>query len=161
MKTKRTIKALVLALFMLMLFAVPAHAAKAKLNKTKLTLSVGKTYQLVVKNTTKNVKWKSIKKDVVAVTQNGKIKAKKAGKTRVIATVGSKKLTCTVTVKAKKSSGSGSSSSSSRSLGTVYWTPSGTVYHLSRNCSTLSRSRTVYSGSVSASGKPRACKVCG
>lgn len=44
---------------------------------------------------------------------------------------------------------------------TVYWTPNGKVYHLSPNCPTLRRSHNVYSGSISASGKPRCCKVCG
>lgn len=43
----------------------------------------------------------------------------------------------------------------------VYWTPYGEVYHLSRNCRTLARSRTVYSGTRAQSGKSRACKVCG
>ena len=50
---------------------------------------------------------------------------------------------------------------SSSGVGTVYWTPSGSVYHYSRYCSTLSRSRIINSGSISDSGKSRACKVCG
>ena len=45
--------------------------------------------------------------------------------------------------------------------GIVYWTPNGEVYHLRRNCRTLARSRTVYSGTRAQSGKSRACKVCG
>ena len=45
--------------------------------------------------------------------------------------------------------------------GTVYWTPNGEVYHLSSRCRTLSRSRTIYSGTVAESGKSRACSVCG
>ena len=43
----------------------------------------------------------------------------------------------------------------------VYWTPSGSVYHLSSGCRTLARSRTVLSGTIEESGKPRACYVCG
>lgn len=43
---------------------------------------------------------------------------------------------------------------------TVYWTPSGKVYHSSPNCSTLSRSSNVLSGTISQSGKSRACEVC-
>lgn len=43
---------------------------------------------------------------------------------------------------------------------TVYWVPSGKVYHYSENCSTLKRSKTIYSGTISESGKSRACKVC-
>lgn len=43
---------------------------------------------------------------------------------------------------------------------TVYWVPNGKVYHSTASCSTLSRSNTIYSGSVSESGKERGCKVC-
>lgn len=46
-------------------------------------------------------------------------------------------------------------------VGTVYWTPNGKVYHKTRYCSTLARSKTIYSGTKQASGKPRICKVCG
>lgn len=46
-------------------------------------------------------------------------------------------------------------------FGTVYWVPSGKVFHVNRNCSTLSRSKTIYSGTVSRSGKSNLCKVCG
>lgn len=44
--------------------------------------------------------------------------------------------------------------------GTVYWTPSGSVYHASVNCPTLSRSKTILSGSVAESGKSRSCQRC-
>lgn len=53
-----------------------------------------------------------------------------------------------------------SSSSKKPSSGTVYWVPSGSVYHNSKNCPSLSRSRTIYSGTIQESGKSRACKVC-
>lgn len=43
----------------------------------------------------------------------------------------------------------------------VYWTPGGKVYHLTLDCPTLKRSKNIHSGSVSASGKSRCCKVCG
>jgi len=59
------------------------------------------------------------------------------------------------------SSSSTKSSASAATSGTVYWTPNGGVYHVSRGCSTLSNSPTVLSGSIAASGKPRVCKVCG
>lgn len=48
----------------------------------------------------------------------------------------------------------------SASYGTVYWVPGGEVYHSTPNCRTLKRSSTIYSGTVSQSGKSRACKVC-
>lgn len=43
---------------------------------------------------------------------------------------------------------------------TVYWTPNGEVYHSTANCRTLSRSKTIYSGTIEESGKARGCKVC-
>lgn len=44
--------------------------------------------------------------------------------------------------------------------GTVYWTPGGSVYHSTSSCPTLSRSKTILSGSVSESGKNRCCERC-
>lgn len=43
---------------------------------------------------------------------------------------------------------------------TVYWTPNGEVYHSTPNCPSLSRSKTILSGSISDSGKSRGCKNC-
>lgn len=45
-------------------------------------------------------------------------------------------------------------------LNKVYWTENGKVYHKYRDCSGLSRSKNVLSGSISESGKPRLCKRC-
>jgi hypothetical protein len=47
---------------------------------------------------------------------------------------------------------------------TVYWVSSGHVYHVDKDCSTLSRSKTILSGTPSqakAKGKSRLCEVCG
>lgn len=44
---------------------------------------------------------------------------------------------------------------------TVYWVSGGSVYHTTSNCPTLKRSSNIHSGSISASGKSRCCKVCG
>lgn len=44
---------------------------------------------------------------------------------------------------------------------TVYWTPSGEKYHISRNCATLKRSKTVKSGTIAQAGSRGRCKVCG
>ena len=99
-----------LLLVMALTFVLPSpavsQAAKKKtpkLNKSKLTLTVGKTAKLKVKNTKKKIKWSSSKKSVATVTKKGKVKAKKAGKTTITAKVGKKKLKCKVTVTAKKS----------------------------------------------------------
>lgn len=46
---------------------------------------------------------------------------------------------------------------------TVYWTPNGKSYHSTRNCTTLKRSKTILSGTVSeaiASGHGDPCNVC-
>lgn len=88
----------------------PVSEAKKKvpkLNKKKVTITVGKTAKLKVKNTKKKVKW-SIKsgKKKIKLTKKKKtsvvVSAKKAGKATVVAKVGKKKLNCKVTVVAKK-----------------------------------------------------------
>lgn len=43
---------------------------------------------------------------------------------------------------------------------TVYWVPDGKSYHYSRNCSTLSRSKTILSGTLSQCPKSDPCDRC-
>lgn len=74
-------------------------AAAPKLNKTKITLNVKKSYQLKLTNNRRKVKWSSSKKSVATVNSKGKVTAKKKGTARITAKVGSKKYTCKVTVK--------------------------------------------------------------
>ena len=74
-------------------------AAKPKLSKTKLTLTVGKTAKLKVKNYKGTVKWSSNKKKVAAVSKKGVVTAKKKGTAVITAKAGKKKLKCKVTVK--------------------------------------------------------------
>lgn len=62
------------------------------------------------------------------------------------------------TTKSSKSSNSTKSVESNKSSGTVYWVSSGKVYHTTKDCPTLSRSKNIKSGSA-PSGR-RACKVC-
>lgn len=140
-----------------------AKSKKVQLSAKKLTLKKGTKKKLTLKNAKGKIVWKTSKKSVAAVSKKGVVTAKKKGKAVITATCGKVGYKCTVTVKNVKSSSSGNSGSSSsgtKKPAVVYWTPSGTVYHISRGCSTLSRSRVVYSGSVSQSGRPRACKVC-
>lgn len=57
----------------------------------------------------------------------------------------------------------GQSNGSSTNLGTVYFTPSGKSYHSTQSCKTLSRSKTILSGSVQDainSGHGDPCDVC-
>ncbi len=55
---------------------------------------------------------------------------------------------------------SDTSDSQQNTGGTVYWTPNGEVYHSTKDCSSLGRSKTILSGSISESGKSRPCKNC-
>lgn len=43
----------------------------------------------------------------------------------------------------------------------VYWTDSGDVYHIDRNCRHIRNRTNVHSGTVAESGKDRVCKTCG
>ena len=67
-----------------------------------MTLTVGKSYKLKLKNNKKKIKWFSSKKKVATVSKTGKVKAKRAGTARITAKVGKKKYVCKVTVKNKK-----------------------------------------------------------
>ena len=42
----------------------------------------------------------------------------------------------------------------------VYYTPNGKSYHTTKNCSTLSRSKTILEGTISSSGKHDPCDIC-
>ena len=79
-----------------------------KLNATKVTLAKKATVQLKATVTMKKknakapkVVWKSSKTSVATV-KNGKVTAKKAGKTTITAKAGTKTAKCTVTVSSKK-----------------------------------------------------------
>lgn len=77
-------------------------AGKVKLNKTKVSLMVGKTVTLKLKGTKKKIKWTSKNKSIATVSAKGKVKAKKVGSTKIIAKVSGKKYSCKVTVIQKK-----------------------------------------------------------
>ena len=75
-----------------------ASKAKSK-NTIKVTLTVGKTYQLKVTGTKKKIKWNTSNKKIATVSSKGKIKAKKKGKVKITVISGKKKAVCTVKVK--------------------------------------------------------------
>lgn len=52
------------------------------------------------------------------------------------------------------------SQDSTNSSSTVYWTPNGKSYHTTKNCSTLSRSKTILEGTIEESGKHDPCDRC-
>lgn len=145
--------------------------------KDTQTKSNTKTFKLKTTTTTGNkVFSKQSGSSALSVTNDGIVKVKKgtkAGtykmKVKIVAegTTNYKKTSAvkTVTITVKKTAVKKSTTTNTTPVsnvgGTVYWTPSGEVYHYSRNCRTLSRSRTVYSGTISQSNKSRGCLVCG
>ena len=102
--------ALVLEL-MLPINSLKVEAASMKLSSTKVTIEVGKTKSLSVKNmaSASTVKWSTSDKKVATISTKGTVTAKKTGKATITATVTAKsgkksKLTCKVTVKAASKS---------------------------------------------------------
>ncbi len=93
------------ALFCLLLIpAVRSEAATVKLNKTKKTLTVGKSVTLKLKNAKGTVAWTSTDTAVATVSSKGKVKAVGVGSCKIKATCGGKTYTCKIKVKAKKTS---------------------------------------------------------
>ena len=77
--------------------------SRIALSKKKLTLRVGQKSTIKLNGAKKSkVKWKS-KNKIIATVSKGKIKAKKAGTTKIIATYKKKQYVCKITVKPKKS----------------------------------------------------------
>lgn len=84
---------------------IPTNAkGTVKLNKTKVSLTVGETTKLKICGTKKKVRWTSKKKSVATVSAKGKVWAKKAGTAQIIAKVSGRKYTCKVTVVQKEPS---------------------------------------------------------
>ncbi|ROR30351.1 serine protease Do [Mobilisporobacter senegalensis] len=78
------------------------EAASIKLNKTKITLYVGKTDTLKVNTTNSKVTWKSSNGKVAKVSSQGVVTGIKSGTAKITATIGSRQIYCNVTVKDKK-----------------------------------------------------------
>ena len=109
MKKTRKLFTVLMALVMVMTIIRPVTAdaaAKPKLNKTKVTLTItakkkNPAVKLKAKNAKGKVKWSTSNKKVATV-KNGKVAAKSAGKATITCKVNKKKLTCKVTVKDKR-----------------------------------------------------------
>lgn len=93
---KITMMALVVMTMMVMLIAPVQAASKAK--TTKVTMKAGQSKILRVKTASK-AKWSSSNKAIVTVNKKGKIVARRAGKAKIIAKYGKKKVVFVVTVK--------------------------------------------------------------
>ena len=77
---------------------VSAEAATIKINKSFLSLEVGKTYTLEIIGTKSKVTWSSNNRKVATVNSDGIVKAIAKGNAVITGKVGSKKYTCRVTV---------------------------------------------------------------
>ena len=102
--TKRLL-AVISAVILMTTMLIPAFqasAASVKLNKTKIVLVVGQTYNLKVSGTKKTPQWSSSNKKIVSVTKKGVIKGLKKGTATITAKIGKKKYKCKVTVEAPK-----------------------------------------------------------
>ncbi|MCI5806423.1 MAG: Ig-like domain-containing protein [Clostridium sp.] len=108
MKKRRYLVLLLVAVFTIGTILVPERttyaAKKTQLNKKSVTIEIGKTVTLKLKNAPKGkkIKWTSSKKKVAAMNSKGRVQGKSAGKAKITAKVGKKKYTCTVTVKKKE-----------------------------------------------------------
>lgn len=101
MKRRTRIVAWIVILMMIVTWMPTTQIqASGLIKESNLTLFVGETANLTLTKNITNAKWISKNPKVVTVNKQGKITAKKAGKTKIMVT-GSRKGVCTVTVKDK------------------------------------------------------------
>lgn len=120
-KFKKVLTIMLVFVLVLTLSPIRVNATKkkkVKLNKSKLSMYIGKSYKLKLENNKKKVKWSSSKKKVASVSSKGKVKAKKKGSCKITAKVGKKKYVCKVTVKKKANSSANNNSSNDNSSDT-------------------------------------------
>ena len=103
---KRFVTIMITAVLLLeLLFTCDSTVCAAKkkamqIDKKSITLEVGESTQLSIKNASKKTKvaWSSNDKKIATVNAKGKVHAKKAGKTEITAKIKNKKYTCKVKV---------------------------------------------------------------
>lgn len=76
-----------------------AEAVTVQLNRSKVTVYIGKSTTLKIKGTKKKVRWISSNKKIAVISKDGRVTGKKPGKVIITAKINSKKYTCTVLVK--------------------------------------------------------------
>ena len=105
MREKRAISfllAIMLVLTAVMYMPVQCNRTyAASINKSKINMTVGKSYQLSINEAKSAVKWSSSNKSVATVSAKGRIKAKKGGTAVIKAKTGGKTYKCYITVKCK------------------------------------------------------------
>ena len=103
---RKLVRFLGLALSIVMLAGltatVPVSAATVKLNKKKISLYVGDTYKLKLKNATGKVKFSSTKKAVATVSSKGTVTAISEGTAKIKVKNAGKTYKCTVTVRIRE-----------------------------------------------------------
>lgn len=102
--TKRLL-AVISAVILMTTMLIPAFqasAASVRLNKTKIVLVVGQTYNLKVSGTKKTPQWSSSNKKIVSVTKKGVVKGLRKGTATITAKIGKKTYKCKVTVESPK-----------------------------------------------------------
>lgn len=111
---KRLIKSIVTIVLLIVFISTPVfssvtqnqttivQAATVKISAKKLNLTVGQSKKLKITGTKAKVKWSTSKKAIATVNSKGKVTAKKAGSTNIIAKVQKKTFKCKVTVKKKE-----------------------------------------------------------
>ncbi len=97
---------------------VPVQAAKkVSISSKKLTLEVGGSIKLSLKNAKGDISWASSKPKVAKVSTKGKVTALREGKTTITAIHNGQAYTCKITVEASDSSSSKSGGSSGSKSG--------------------------------------------
>lgn len=132
--------------------AQTVQAASAKISRKTLTLTKGKSAVLKVTGTKSKITWSSSNKKVAAVSQKGKVTAKKAGSATITAKAGKKLFKCKITVK---------SPASQTAPAYVWLSATGSKYHKIPDCGTMNpkkAKRVSKSAAIKTGFAP--CKKC-
>ena len=101
MVQKKWLSVLLVLVLMAGMFIIPgaAFAEKPELNKEKLTMITGTTYQLELSGAAGTVKWTSSNKKIATVSKSGLVTAMKKGSCTITAKAENKSYKCRLTVK--------------------------------------------------------------
>lgn len=80
-------------------FTCKVTVKQSEINRTKISIKVGKTYTLNITGSDKNVQWKSSNTSVAKINTRGIVTAKKAGKVTITAFVNNEIYICEVTIR--------------------------------------------------------------